>query len=130
MDQGPMVSERIAAGERFLREFDKKYPIEIAYWLKKPAGRWYLYIASQKLTDTSIHDSYSEIGRITDAMKSPYVDPFQVKPRKLTDPTVQRALEVQRWNDPPIGYVFFPEQFGDLEVEGAYIYAPLGAAAA
>jgi hypothetical protein len=129
MDQGPLVAERIAAGEQFLREFDKVYPVAVAFWLKKPAGRWHLYVASPKIIDTMM-PALGEVRRIVQEMKNPHFDSVQVRLHKMTDWPVERALQLQHGHDAPIGHVFPVESFGTLEVEAAYIYPPLKTAAA
>jgi hypothetical protein len=129
MDQGPLVSERIVAGEQFIKEFDKTYPVQIAFWLKKPASRWHLHVASSKLSDGKM-DAYAEVRRIIREMKNPHFGSFQVKLHRMTDSPVQRALEIQRWHEAPTGHVFPADVFGNLEVEAAYIYPPLKTAAA
>ena len=80
MDQGPLVNEQIAAGARFLAEFQKYAPIHTAFWLKDSEEcTRYLYVASEQITDENFDVGYEEVIRITQALQDPWFDPFQVK---------------------------------------------------
>jgi hypothetical protein len=125
MDEGPLVTERISAGEEFLKEFDKVYPVESAFWLKKPTGRWSLYVASKSLENVT-RDAYGEVIRIVRTIKNPFIESDHITLRRVTDSPVKYALGMKRWNQ---GYVFPAELFGNIEVEAAYIYPPLHASA-
>src|SRR5262245_4602291 len=80
MDQGPLVAEQIAAGARLLREFQKYVPVESAFWLKESdTGAWYLYVASEQITDDNFDLAYDEVIRIWEMLRDPWFDTFQVK---------------------------------------------------
>ena len=52
MDQVPLVNKFIDAGRHFLADFDKTFPIAVAFWLKnRDEGSWNLHIASEKIGD-------------------------------------------------------------------------------
>ena len=61
MDHGPLVSEQIDAGARFLYEFQKHLPLQSAFWLKdSEQGGWYLYLASEQITDENFDLVYEK----------------------------------------------------------------------
>ena len=131
MDQTSLVNDLIEAGERFLEEFEKSYPVAVAFWLKNRDDRgWYLHVASPKLIDGRTRDAYGEVLRVIGQLKEVNFDPFNVKLRKMDDPIVRFALDFQR-PFPERGAMIFdvPSYYG-VEVEGMYLYPPLKAAAA
>ena len=75
MDQGPLVSEQLDAGARFLDEFQKYLPVQDAFWLKdSDEGAWYLYVASEQITDENFDVGYGEVGRMADTIQNPSFD--------------------------------------------------------
>ena len=43
MDQGPLVTEQIDAGAKLVNDFDRRTPLQAAFWLKESeVGEWYL----------------------------------------------------------------------------------------
>jgi hypothetical protein len=77
MDQNPLVTEEIDAGEELLSRFSAYAPVESAFWLNpSDDGRWSLYIASGKIDDSNLDVAYGEVLRIVSDMNTPYLDPF------------------------------------------------------
>ena len=59
MDQGQLVSEEIDAGAELVRRLDQYVPVKAAFWVKdSEEGQWYLYIASDQITDTNLGAAY------------------------------------------------------------------------
>jgi hypothetical protein len=55
MDQGPLVTEQIDAGARFVREFAKQRPVQAAFWLKGTEdNQWFLYVAGDQINDSNL----------------------------------------------------------------------------
>jgi hypothetical protein len=82
MDQELLVREQIDAGLRFLNELDKSLPVKTAFWVKASEDeRWYLYVASDKVTDSNIGRCYGDVLRVTrdEAARFP-LSPFQIDP--------------------------------------------------
>ncbi len=80
MDQGPLVTEQIDAGAKFLGEFQKYAPVQAAFWIKdNEEGGWYLYVASDQITDDNFDVAYGEVVRIAAGIQDPWFDQFQVK---------------------------------------------------
>jgi hypothetical protein len=96
MDQGPLVIDQIEAGEVFLREFNKYRPVQSAFWLKDAEyGRWYLYVASEKITDANFDAAYHEVGLVADAMQDPRFSALEVKVLAATKPLAKAMAELQ-----------------------------------
>ena len=131
MDQIPLVNELIDAGKRFVEEFDKTFPIAVAFWLKdRDESRWSLHIASAKIGDADRQKAFAEIVRIGALMKDTYLDATDVKLRTMDERMVQFALDFRRRYPAPIATVYNVPSFDGVEVEGMYLYPPLRTAAA
>ncbi len=49
MDQAPLVTEEIDAGADLIRQLEKSFPLQAAFWAKdSDGGPWYLHIASDQ----------------------------------------------------------------------------------
>lgn len=131
MDQGPLVREQIDAGARFLAEFDKYYPVRAAFWLKESEeGHWYLYVASDRITDENFDVAYEEVLRVAGHLKDPWFDPFQVKVIGAEHPLAQAALERLRHYPGRMSSRLNGEGFGGVSVEEIYLYpSPVPASA-
>jgi hypothetical protein len=74
------VIPQIEAGARLVNEFDSYAPVRAAFWLKDAdQGRWYLYLASEKIDDSNFDLAYGEVIRLTSKSPTPWLDPMQVK---------------------------------------------------
>ena len=114
--------DQIEAGNRFLREFEKATRVVVAFWLKEgEAGRWNLYVASDRFNEGKVGTAYGEVLRIAREMKDPYFEPFQVKLVGLTEPMVRAALEFYQTHPPKIPFHIRGRNFGGIEVEEAYL---------
>src|ERR1017187_1902140 len=97
MDQIPLVTELVDAGKRFVEEFDKTFPIAVAFWLKdRDESSWNLHIASRQINDADRQKAFGEIVRVTTQMKDPYVGLMDIRLQKMDDRIVQFALDIQR----------------------------------
>jgi len=123
MDQSALVSERIAAGARFLAGLQKTLPVQVAFWLKSSEEtEGHLYVASDQVTDKNIDTAYGEVLRVLLAMPNPWLDPFQVKLIGAEDPLAQAARNVLR-RYPGRGPAGVHGQiFGGMSVDEVYIY--------
>jgi hypothetical protein len=123
MNQGPLVIDQIDAGARFVSEFQKAFPVQAAFWLKdSDEGEWYLYVATDRITDDNFDQAYGEVLRIAEAIRDPWFDPFQVKLISIDDPLAKAALEVHRRYPGPTPTRFHGKKFGGVVVEEVYIY--------
>lgn len=131
MDQIPLVNEEIDGGAKFLEEFDKKFPIAAAVWLKKPdARRWRLYFASATVSEENRSEAHQEMVRIAREMPGSFFSLSQLNLLTMKDPIAERALAVYQWHSLPLATVYPVDSFGNLEVEAAYLYPPPKTAAA
>ncbi len=123
MDQGPLVIEQIDAGSRFLREFQKYIPVDVAFWLKESDdGDYSLYVASDQITDDNFDIAYGEVLQIGRRLRDPMFDPFQVKLIGTDDPLAKAALEINRRYPGPCPTRFHGKAFAGQVVEEVYIY--------
>ena len=126
MDPNTLVTEETDAGAELVNQFDKSMPVKVSFWLK-PAdgGQWYLYIASDQITDGNLDQGYREVLRLAKHHPSPYLDPFRVKLIPATDPLAEAALEIHRRFPGVLATRLGGRNFGGSSVEGAYIYPSL-----
>jgi hypothetical protein len=123
MDQGPLVTGQIDAGARFLGEFQKCIPVQVAFWLKEgEAGNWYLYVASDQITDDNFDVVYGEVVRIADQIRDPFFDIFQVKVIGADDPLAQAVLDIRGQYPGPVARRLHGKVFGGVPVAEVYIY--------
>jgi hypothetical protein len=121
VDQGSLVKEQIAAGNRFLREFDRYAPVVVAFWLKdSESGRWSLYVASNGVNDANYDIAFGEVIRIAGEMKDRDFDPFQVRLLQMGDPMVKAAIAAYSDRPPKIPFVIHVASFGGIAAEEVY----------
>ncbi len=122
MDQGSLVKEQFDVGARFLREFGRYAPIVVAFWLRDSEnGRWALYVASDRVSDTNRDLAYGEIIRIAGEMKNPNFDPFQVRLLRMGDPMVKAALAAYTGRPPRIPFFINVASFGGISSDEVYL---------
>jgi hypothetical protein len=121
MDQNLLVNELVKMGSRFLEEFDKRYPIAVAFWMKeKDDIEWRLHIASDKIGDAK-REVYGEVRRVAETMKDIGFDSSYVRLETMDERIIQWALDRQRRNPGPRVIFDVPGFYGE-EVEGMYLY--------
>jgi len=132
MDKGPLVNEEIEGAARFLAEFNKAYPVESAFWLKKEeTGNWNLYIVSDQITDENFDRAYYEAAGISIELHDPWFDGMQVKVRGVDTPIAKAVAELPRRYPREKPARFFGQTVDGLEAEEIYVYpSPLPVAVA
>jgi hypothetical protein len=122
MDQGPLVTDQIDAGAKFLGAFKKHTPVQNAFWLKdSDDGEWSLYVASDKITDDNFDVAYGEVVRIASELQDPFFDPFQVRLIGADDPLAKAASGI-RQRYPGRGVRLQGKVFGDFPACELYLY--------
>jgi hypothetical protein len=123
MDLGPLVNEQINAGARFLSAFQQYVPIQTAFWLKdSDEANWYLYVASEQITDDNFDLAYGEVGRITDEIQDPWFDPIWVKLIGADDPLAKGVLELQMRYRGRTPLRLHDVSFGGQTADELYVY--------
>jgi hypothetical protein len=124
-----MVSEQIEAGARFLREFEKYAPVQSAFWLKdSEAGTWWLYVASDQITDDNFDLAYGEVVRITGVLRDPWFDVLQVKVLGQDHALAKAALELQQRYPSRTPIHLHGKTVGGVTLDEVHVYpSPLAA---
>lgn len=132
MDQSPLVEQgQVEAGQKFIEEFDKVFPVAVAFWLKdKEESSWKFHVASKKIGDAERPKAFEEIVRIARDLRSPWLGIMNIRLRKPDDRIVQFALNFQDRYPAHKATIFDVPSFEGVEVEGMYLYPPIQAAAA
>jgi hypothetical protein len=123
MDQGPLVTEQIEAGANFLAEFEKKFPLSVAFWLKATEeDSRYFYVVSDAVLDEKLRAGYGEVFRIAGEMRDPDFDPLRVKLVGSSDPLARAVLDVLRLYPGGLAKPIRRKDLGATSVEEVYIY--------
>jgi hypothetical protein len=123
MGQSALVIDQFDAGAKFLGEFQKYYAVTVAFWLKESDdSEWYLYVASDQITDDNFDVAYGEVGQIAAQLRDPLFDPFRVKLLGADDPLAKAALDIRGRYPGTVATRFHGKVFGGLPVEEVYIY--------
>lgn len=131
MDPASLVIEDIRAGLDAARRFDESYPVKAAFWLKESHddARWYLYMASDRITPETTREAYGELLRIGREHPDPPFDPFRVKLIPGASPLAEAVAEIHR-RFPLDATRWGGAKFGGMSVDEVYVYPPLNAVAA
>jgi hypothetical protein len=123
MDTNPLVTEEVDSGAELVGRFRQSVAVEAAFWINpSDDGRWALYIASPKFNNANYDPGYREILRLVQDMRTPYIDPFQVRLIGTDDPLAKAADEVIRRFPGPVPTRFRGKNFGGIPVEEVYLY--------
>ncbi len=122
MDSSTLVSEQIEAGAEFLHLFDPFAPVKTAFWLKLPEEPWALYVATDRINGTNIELGYAEVFRLSQQLRNPNFDVFQVKLIGADHPLACAALEIQQRYSGKGGIRYAAPFLGSVGVEGGYLY--------
>jgi hypothetical protein len=123
MDPGPLVTESIEAGARFLDEFRKYVPIQAAFWLKESdEGRWNLFVASDQINGRNFDLAYAEVGRIAEQLNDPAFDMFRVRLIRTHRPLVKAVLDLIRRHGGKRPIRLYGTILGGRSVEELYVY--------
>jgi len=125
MDQESLVIEQIEAGKHFITELDKYIPARAAFWLKvNEDSGWYLCIASNKITDENVKAAYGDVARVARTIDDPNFDLFRVKLIGMNDPFARAAVNLYKQFRARVPTHIRGRSFGDMSVEGVYVYPP------
>jgi hypothetical protein len=124
MDQGTLVEMEIQEGKRLIDHLvEEGVPVTGAAWLKEEEnGRWYLYIVTPLVTEEGgTRPAYRRVNAVIRQMSEPpRLPPFSQMVVAPASPVGQKVQELQR--KAPVR--FDGPRFGDVLVEGAYVYPP------
>jgi len=126
MDQGTLVREKLDAGKAFVDELAKSMTVKVAFWLKLEAdSQWYLYVASEQVSDATIREAYKEVLRVAGELNDPDLDPFEVKLIEVDDPFAVAAWEIMQRKLSRRATIALhrDRQFGGVIIQGAYLYS-------
>ncbi len=121
MDQNPLVT--MESARRFLAEFDKECPVQLAFWVKESNKiNWHLYIVARGITDENIDEGYGKVLDAVQRLGHPSFDPFRVKLIEADDPLAKAALETRCRTPVSVPIPYHGNSFGGLEVDWVFVY--------
>lgn len=138
MDQDTMVSVDLPAGWRLVDELvGRGFPIDAAFWAKMTdEERWRLYLASPKVDELGIGESYRFIHEVLRDMPELGLDMFKVSVLSAGNTLAKAAADLVK---PRVGATMTPTPsrkpyhgirrfngglFGGHYVDAAFIYPP------
>jgi hypothetical protein len=122
MDPGPLVTEQIDAGEKFLAELEKAMTVAAAFWLKRQdQDSWNFYVAPDRSRDGHRGVADGEVLRVALALRDPNLDYLQVRTIDPDDPLARAALDYQRLY-PGKAVRLRDRVFGEMGIDEVYIY--------
>jgi hypothetical protein len=121
MDPGPLVTEQIDAGTRFLAELEKTMTIAAAFWLKRQDQDWYFYVALDRSRDVNRREAGGEVLRVALAMQDPNLGYLDVRTIDPDDPLAKSAHDYQRLY-PGKAIRLRDRVFGNMGIDEVYIY--------
>lgn len=122
MAENALVAEHREAGRKFLTEFAKAFPVDVAFWLRNDEGRLLLYVASRQINGENVGDAYLEAHRVARVLREPWLDSMNIRLLNSEDRLAQAALQVQSNYGPDVPARFTGDFFGGVNVEEVYIY--------
>lgn len=122
MAENALVAEHKEAGRKFLAEFTKFFPIDVAFWLRNDEGRLLLYVASQQITAENAGTAYIEVHQIARRLRDPWLDSMDIRVLNSEDRLAKAAVQVQSKYGPDVPARFTGDFFGGMNVEEVYIY--------
>ena len=131
MDQTILVNEQIAEGKQLLdRLREAGFPVTAAGWIwESERSQWYLYVVSPIVEDEGRGIAYRRIHAVVRQMPQGFsIEPLDVMAVGLHQPLGEAMLDLYRRQPGRSSYRLGNTRFGDVEIEGAYIYPPVAVA--
>jgi hypothetical protein len=123
--KGTLVIDEIEAGAELIHEFDKIFPLKVAFWLKaSDEDSRYLYVASERIDDSTIRAAYGEVIRLLGQKPTPFLQPMRVKAISADNALAKAAVDVLDRYPGQLDIRFGGSLFGHLVVDDVYIYRP------
>ncbi|MCI5219024.1 MAG: hypothetical protein D3914_07495 [Candidatus Electrothrix sp. LOE2] len=131
MDQELLVNEQIDAGLEFLREFNEYFFVSAAFWINSiDSGAWILYVASSEINDDNFDAAYGEVLRLVGTNKNQWLDAFQIKLLKVSDPLVAEVVNIRDQYSSKNPVRHNGSAIAGRAVRGTLIYPSIAAASA
>lgn len=81
-----------------------------------------IYIVSPEIDKNNFDLAYGEAIRIAQSMKTPYLDPFQVRIIGVNDPLAQAAIAINQRYPGNVATRLRGKSFGGVAVEDVFVY--------
>jgi hypothetical protein len=126
MDTSPLVSDEIDAGSAFLNELNRHRRVVAACWLRREeTEERYLYAAIEGLTSENSDLAYGEVLRISNSMKTGFIDSFRVKLIGESHPIARELAEIYKRHPNHVPTRVDGGAFAGGGLEEIYIYPPV-----
>jgi hypothetical protein len=128
MDPIPLVSEQIEAGAKLVaRLVQGGFPVKAAAWVKESdGGNWYLYLVSPVRDRRGPIEGYRQVLTVLRQMlPSLHVGRLDVKLIRVADPVGKELEAIRDRVAGRTGEWFRGNYLGEVEIDAAYVYAPI-----
>ncbi len=126
MDKAILVNEQIDAGREFGEAFNAYQAVDVILWLNPvDSDEWFLYVASDAITDRNFDLAYGEVLRLVGSGRKMWLDAFQIKLLNSNDALAMKAKEIRDRHPAPIATRYNGTHIGGTPIGGAYIYPRL-----
>jgi len=126
MDKAILVNEQIDAGREFAEAFNAYQAVDVIFWLNPADSQdWFLYVASDTITDTNLDLAYGEVLRLVGSGREISLDAFQIKLLNSEEALAMKAKEIRDRHPALFVTRYNGTNIGGVPVGGAYIYPRL-----
>jgi hypothetical protein len=133
VDQRMLVETQVDDGQMLLdRLVEEGVRVTAAAWLKEAdGGYWFFYIATPLVNATGgILAAYRRVDEVKGRLpEHPWIGPSQIKLVAPRSPVAKAVHAIHTWIRGPSAARCDADQLGEVEIQGAYIYPPIGAPA-
>jgi hypothetical protein len=128
MERSVLTELQVDGGKQLLaRLVEEGVPVTGAVWLKEAeSGRWYLYIVTPLVPEGgATRAAYGRVNAVIDNMPQPFwVNWMEVKVVEPGSSVGKVLQELYKRNPGPAPIRYSGASFGDLPIEGAFVYPP------
>lgn len=131
MDQIALVADRIEGGRQLLERLAQHgFAVAAAWWGRSSEdGQWSLCIVTSAVDEEGILKAYRRLHPVFYGESPlPAVEPLEVKLVSPRDPAAEAVLQLQRRYPGRLPAHLPGYQFGGMNIEEGYVYAPAEAA--
>jgi len=126
-----LVSQQIEAGEEFLKRFNNRRTVDVAFWmLPVDSEDWILHVASSSVDDSSFQEAYGDVLQAASEVRNPWLDPYRIKLIGIADPlaTGVSSIRDRYRGGARMGTWYDRGAVAGIPNEGVYIYPEIASA--
>jgi hypothetical protein len=129
MDQETLVEHRIDDVPRLINQLKQaNFDVKAAFWLyTSETDQWFLYLVSDVADKKGITAAYKLVHMALRRLTNVWINRFEVKLVSPTNPVAKAVTDLLSKQHSPVPTQVRGMNLGDVYLENAYIYPPMGA---